>query len=177
MGLVRDATGRPIAGAAIFVRDGEGRLVDRFSMIVSGPDGSFRYSGVAPGEYTVSARMEGLASIEDAWVRVRAAEAAHVELSLGPGTMLIVQVVDRGGRDVEARISVRDGDGREMQGMIAYTEIMSSLGERFRHDEQRVGPLAPGSYEVVAEAPDGRRAKKPVTLDGRPERKLKLRLR
>jgi hypothetical protein len=42
---------------------------------------------------------------------------------------------------------------------------------------RRIGPLAPGTYRVTAVAADGRTKSKKVKLDGRPERKLKLRLR
>ena len=42
---------------------------------------------------------------------------------------------------------------------------------------QRVGPLPPGSYSVRAFTEDGRSTERDVSLSGRPERKVKLRLR
>ena len=41
---------------------------------------------------------------------------------------------------------------------------------------QRVGPLPPGTYEVRAFSADGRSTKRSVKLDGRAERKVRLRL-
>jgi len=178
-GSVRDATGARVQGAAIFVRDEHGRLTDRFSMITSGADGTFRYSGVAPGAYSVSGRVGGRINSEGVPVRVLAAESASVELVLETGTLLFVKVTDKSGGDVSnAKISVVNEDGHEFTGMVSYNEVMSGLGQGFKYDEMRVGPLAPSRYTVTATTPDGRSAKKSVTLDGkRAERKVKLRLK
>jgi hypothetical protein len=176
-GRVVDGAGVGVKDAVIFVRDASGRLLDRFSMIASGPDGSFRYAGVAEGEYLVSARGKGLASLESAPVRVLRGERSSVELALFPGTKLVIEVVGSEGEALEARVSVTDAQGREMQGMLGWAEMAASLSEGFDGSKQTVGPLPPGSYTVTAVTLDGKRTSKPVNLDGQPERRLRLRAR
>ncbi len=177
-GRVVDSSGQPIRDASLFVRDDQGQLLDRFSMITSGADGSFRYTGVAPGAYVVSARGKNLASAESAPVRVEKGASASVELVLYAGTKLVIEVVDDAGEPLQARISVLDERGREMQGMLGWAEMMSGFGEGgFDGSKQNVGPLPPGAYTVTAIASDNRKTSKPVSLDGQPERRMKLRLR
>lgn len=177
-GRVVDSAGAPIKDVALFVRDSSGRLLDRFSMITSGADGTFTYTGVAPGEYVVSARGKGMASAESAPVRVEKGARAAVELVLYPGTKLVLEVVDDEGAPLQARVSVVDEHGRELQGMLSWTEMMSGFGEGgFDSSKQTVGPLPPGAYTVTAVTADGKKTSKPVTLDGQPERRLRLRLR
>jgi hypothetical protein len=177
LGRVVDAAGAPMKDASVFVRDSEGHLLDRLSMITSAADGSFAYDGVAAGEYLVSARGKGLASTESAPVRVEKGGSANVELAVHPGTKLVVEVVDDDGKSVQALISVVDQSGREMQGMLGFAEMASGFSEGFDSSKQTVGPLPPGSYTVTAIAEGGSKTSKPVSLDGQPERKLKLRLR
>lgn len=178
VGRAVDAAGAGIKDVSVFVRDEHGQPLDRFSMITSGADGSFTYTGVAAGEYVVSARGKGLASAESAPVRVEKGSKAVVELVLYPGTKLVIEVVDEAGEPLQARVSVLDARGREMQGMLGWAEMMSGFGEGgFDGSKQNVGPLAPGAYTVTAIAADGKKTSKPVTLDGQPERRMKLRLR
>ena len=80
-------------------------------------------------------------------------------------------------RGATARVSVVDPNGHEVNGMIAYQEIMDARGSLYTTTEQRVGPLPPGRYVVTAYADDGRTTTKPVTLTGQAERKLKIRLK
>ncbi len=177
-GIVRSPTGAPVPSASVFVRDEGGRLLERFSMTATGADGSFHYSGLAGGSYLVSARVSGLATAEEAQVRVSDGKTTEgIELVLSAATTLLVEVVDEQGEPVSATVSVRDDDGREMTGMIGWAEMMGEMTEGIQLDVQRVGPLPPGNYTVTAQAADGRSTKKPVNLDGASERKLKLRLK
>ncbi|HED65765.1 MAG TPA: carboxypeptidase regulatory-like domain-containing protein [Planctomycetes bacterium] len=176
-GYVRDLSGSPVEGLSIFIRNGKGNPMERFSMIATGPDGSFSYVGLSPGEYTVHAQGKGLASPREARVIVREAEATQTTLTVEPGTTLIVTVVDVSGDEVSGRISVRDDDGREYSGIFGYAQVMERLTQGFEMDEQRVGPLPAGHYTVRVESDDGRSAQKPVNLNGQSERRLKIRLR
>ena len=177
-GKVTDPNGRPIQSAAIFVRDSEGRLLERFSMITSDHDGSFRYRGVQPGDYQLSARKDALTSPDSEWVSVREGSPSSVNIILVPGTMLSVLVSDTKTESVpDARVSIVDRDGREMHGMISFQEIMETVGG-FTSDSYRFGPLSPGKYTVRAVAPDGREARRVVRIaTGEGRRKVRLRLR
>ena len=162
----------------MFVRDEHGQPLDRFSMITSGADGSFSYTGVAAGEYVVSGRGKGMASAESAPVRVEKGGKATVEIVLFPATRLVIEVVDEQGEPLAARVSVLDARGREMQGMLGWAEMMNSFSETgFDGTKQTVGALPPGTYTVNAVGADGKKTSKPVTLDGQPERRIKLRLK
>jgi protocatechuate 3,4-dioxygenase beta subunit len=176
-GRVLDAGGTPLKDASVFVRDANGRLLDRLSMTTSGADGAFTYKGVAPGEYVVSARAKGAASGESAPVRVESGGSASVELVLQAGTKLVVEVVDEEGNALRVRVSVTDEHGREMQGMLGFSEMAGGISEGFDSSRTNVGPLPPGTYTVTATAEDGKKASRPVNLEGQPERRLKLRLR
>lgn len=176
-GKVVDGAGMAAPDAVIFVRDGNGRLVDRFSFTASGPDGSFKYTGLAPGEYQVSARKGTLASLESAPVKVRTGEKANVQVALQPGTKLLIEILDGEGAHVDGRLSVVDPQGREVHGMVGMSEIAAALGEGLNSEVYTIGPLAPGTYTVTAIAPDGQKTSKPVVLDGQAERRLKLRIK
>jgi len=176
-GRVVDEAGKAVTDVSVFVRDAEGHMLDRFSMTASKSDGSFRYDGVAEGEYVVSARGKGLASVESAPVRVEAGGKASVELVLRPGTRLEVEVTDGEGEPLAARITVTDEHGREVQGMIGLADLAATFGEAFDGKKQRIGPLPPGTYTVTAVSADGHESSRPVTLDGQAERRLRLRIR
>lgn len=176
-GRVLDVTGSPVAGAAVFVRGENGHVLECFSMIESDSAGRFHYTGVAPGRYTVSARTSELASPESQPVELREGGVCESEITLDAGTLLKISVVDDLDAIVQADIRVTDDEGRQVNGMIAYQEIINATAQIYNTEEQSVGPLSPGRYTVTAVAEDGRTVSKPVTLSGQAERKLKIRLK
>lgn len=175
-GTVRDAAGNLVAEASIFLRDDEGRLVELFSLASTNASGTFEYPGLAPGEYSVTARTQTLSSTAGVPVRVRADEKSEVTVVLEPGTILLVSLEDSSGADLPSRVSVLDGKGREMNGMMGLAELMRRYSGGLGDAVQRVGPLPPGNYTVRATAEDGRSVERPLNLTGQAERKLKLRL-
>jgi len=176
-GRVLDEQGKPAAELAIFVRDSSGRLLERLSFLSTDAAGKFRCSGLAAGQYTVSARGGARATKESADVRVRSGESSKVELVAGAGTELRVSLVDAQGEPMRAAIEVLDSEGRQVNGMMGMSELMANFRAGINANEQKVGPLPPGDYRVHAYALDGKSASKPVTLNGQAERTLKLRLK
>lgn len=74
--LVNSLTGDPIAAATV--------VVDELRReVVSGPDGSFRFDNVAPGEYHVHVRTEGYSSRRTE-VTVTAAAASPTDVRVDP---------------------------------------------------------------------------------------------
>ena len=176
-GLVRDGRGAPVSGASIFVRDGAGRVLTNVSTTRSDGAGRFGLDGVPPGPVTVFARGDSVATARDVGARVASGETTEVTLVVEPGSFLVVSLLDEG-EPVRARLRVEDEDGRVVSGLYAASAIEALVSEGFSSKEQRIGPLAPGTYRLVAVAPDGKDAKKTVEIKpGQEERPVKLRLR
>jgi len=175
VGTVKDPAGAPVAGAAIFLRDGDGVLIERFSMVMTDPGGRFRCEGIGPGDYSAAARKDGEASPASGMVRVQAEQDTSVDLVLSTGTLLEVVVLDKTGAPIRVTLSVTNSAGHEVAGMLSYQDLLDGT---FLDGgaAQSVGPLPPDHYRVTVESRDGRTASRPVTLKGRATRKLKLRL-
>ena len=176
-GVVKGPDGKPAADASVFVRDEDGQLLERFSLVTTDATGRYTYKGLAPGRYTILAKRGNDVSAESDPVRVDEGGEAEAHVILAAGTMVRVSVVDEEDMEIRARISVVGPDGLEVSGMLSLSEIMEAFGTGFSSKEQRIGPLPPGKYTVTAVLDDGRRAKKTVKLSGKAERVVKLRAR
>jgi len=176
-GLVRRADGMPAVGATIFIRNADGGLMERFSFITTDTAGRFRYPGLSPGYYTASAKLGSESSQESSQAQVLSDAPGNVDILLEAGTLLLVSVIDNTGAEVRATVSVRDDDGHEWTGMSSFSELLESYGAGFSSNEQRVGPVPAGSYDIEVLTNDGRRGRKPITVSGQAERKVKVRLR
>jgi hypothetical protein len=173
---VADESGAPVGEAALFVRNKDGRLLDRVSLIQTDSSGKCKYGGLEPGTYSLSARKGSVASTDSPQVRVEEGQHASAKLVLTAGTILIVDVFDGENKSVQASLSVQDQDGREVGGMLGLSEIMKMFSEgTFDPSQQRIGPLPPGKYTVRATIADGKSLTKPVTLSGQAERTLSIR--
>lgn len=177
-GVVRAPNGKPVAGAAIFVRDEHDAPLERLSLAQTAVDGRFTYHGLAEGRYSLTARSQDSVSSTPVAIAVRGGETTDVELVIDVGTVLVVKLVDSKEQEVEATVLATDEKGRQVNGLLTMAELMEVFQNGgFSSTEQRIGPLAPGLYTVTATAPDGRSASKSVSLGGQAERKLTLRLR
>jgi uncharacterized protein (DUF2141 family) len=175
-GTVRDANGDSVSGASVFVRDAQGEILSRNSGCTSEASGEYTYKGLAPGNYTVSARAGAQAAADSAVVSVHEGENAHMDLALGPGTILRVSALDKNEKPLKAGISVKDEHGFEVANMQTSDMMEALFTEGVSSTEQKIGPLPAGKYVVTAIAPDGKSAKKPVTLSGQAERSLTVRV-
>ncbi|MFT5051557.1 MAG: hypothetical protein ACI8QZ_002976 [Chlamydiales bacterium] len=173
---VTDATGAAVGGAYIFVRNAEGQITEPFSLAQTGGSGRFEQQGLAPGEYTVTARKAGLVSMESEPIRVAADTRSKLTTRVEEGSILWLRIRDKEGPK-RASIRVVDSTGREWGGMFGMEDLqVLYLDGGFSPTEHRIGPLPPGKYRVYAES-DGLSASKPVTLRGNEERKLTVRLK
>lgn len=174
---ITDGQGTPLPGATLFVRDGGGRILEPLSMVASDGSGVAEYRGVAPGDYTLTARQGSLTSIETGVVRVKAGQATRAALVLEPGTVLWLSFTDSDRNPKAATVSVTDTDGREYSGMVGMADLQALYIEgEFSPAEHRLGPLPPGKYIVRAHA-DGLSAEKSVRLRGDDEKRLTVRLK
>lgn len=176
-GRVIDADGSAVVGAAIFLRDEQGSLVDRISMIQTGPSGSFAYTGLNPGKYTVSARTTDAVSIDGVEVQVRSGETSETELRLAPGTVFTISLADEDGNPVDCSVSVTGPDGQQVNGSYSYGDLMRMFTEGdFSTTQQTVGPVPPGRYTIRATTADGRSAKRSRSVNGEPRARVRLKL-
>ena len=175
-GIVRASDGKPVSGAAVFVRDSAGRVINPLSSCMSNTEGRFKFDGAAQGTYTLSARREQQTTRESGPVRASPGEANSVELVMEGGTMLKVAVEDAQGKPVRASIRVVDDAGREYGNMMSAESFRSMFSEGFSSTEQKMGPLPPGKYRVTATDDAGKSDSKPLSLSGQPERNLRIKL-
>jgi hypothetical protein len=174
--VVRAGDGKPISGAAVFVRDSAGRVINPLSSCMTNTEGRFKFDGAAQGTYTLSARREQQTTRESAPVRTSPGEASSVELVMEGGTMLKVAVEDAQGKPVRASIRVVDDAGREYGNMMSAESFRTMFSEGFSSTEQKMGPLPPGKYRVTATDDSGKSDSKPLSLSGQPERSLRIKL-
>jgi protocatechuate 3,4-dioxygenase beta subunit len=169
LGTVLDSDGRPVADASVYLRTSSGVLLDPSGRTRTDAGGHFECAGCPSGDYTVSARAKGSASIESVPIFVPAGGNAAVELVLEPGAFLRVTVEDSTGV-VPAAVLVRDTVGREVGAMGSGTEEPTGLYSVVR----TLGPLVPGTYAVLAREGD-RSAETAVSLRRGETRELTLR--
>jgi protocatechuate 3,4-dioxygenase beta subunit len=170
-GTVTTASGGPAIGARIAVRDEQGEIQQNWWNTTTDGAGRYRVGGLAPGSWSVSARLGSDVSEESASVLLSAGAAATVDLALRHGTMLEVVVEDSAGNVVGAAISVRDERGREH----ARMPFMGHDGGD-ASSARTIGPLVPGTYEVSATNHDEVRASERVSLHGEAARSVRLRM-
>ncbi|MCH2106431.1 MAG: carboxypeptidase-like regulatory domain-containing protein, partial [Planctomycetes bacterium] len=176
-GVVLAQDGSPVEGATVFFRTAVGTVQTSRQPVVTGGDGKFRHNGLAPGSVTVVARSSSGSTQESASVQVRAGDISNVELVLEEGTILRCVCEDAAGDPLRASISVVDEEGREQTSLRTreqWMEVFTGGGEQ---RETRVGPLPPGKYEVIFTTDDGETARRVVRLTGRPERRVRVRIR
>jgi outer membrane receptor protein involved in Fe transport len=81
-GVARDAAGKPLAGVSITLLAPDGHVAGR---AVSDAKGAYRFTGLAPGQYSVSADKTGfVAAIVPATVTAESGGAADVALTAAP---------------------------------------------------------------------------------------------
>lgn len=178
--IVRDPAGKPVSQASVFLRDGDGRHTELFSLISTSPSGRATLRGLSEGTYTVAVRTTTHASQESEPFRVKEGEENRVELVIEPGTTVVAVVKGSGDAPVpSARVQLLDDRGRDVSRRIGLADV-GHLYQSAAFDlaERRMGPFPPGEYTLVAEADDGRKAKRKFRISGKDaERRVSLRLR
>src|SRR5215468_11171195 len=84
-GTVRDAAGAPVARALVAAVDyaNPDNRSDASALVESAADGRFRLEPLTPGEYGLTATSPGRTAVYQGHVKVKSAETARVNLTLG----------------------------------------------------------------------------------------------
>lgn len=165
-GRVLDAVGGPVAGAQLYL--GGQQQMSLVRPVSSAEDGSFRFTGVAPGTYDLWARKEGQGGAEARLegVRVAAANVTGLELRLEGGGAIRGRILGVEPAELAAvRIVAQRDDGQTATGRADHT------------GGYRVEPVGAGEWTVVAGIGLGRLVQGRVTLaPGQAEAELDLEL-
>ncbi len=176
--VARDDEGRPVAGAALFLRNALGELLDPLARVLTDGEGRAHIGSLSEGRYSLTARSVGLASPRIELVAVVPGNVSALELVLAPATILVVSCEDGRARPVPASIAVFDSSGRRWDGLASPSEARSRLvlgGDS--PTGAIVGPLPPGLYSLHCRpAAGGSATTTTLELTGEPERRITLRL-
>ena len=156
--IVRGDTGEPVKRAVITLRAAEpGRRTGAGQTAVSGPDGRFEISGVAPGQYRIRVNRNGFLTAEygqrgydkpGAPVTVSAGStASNLAVKLLPAGVISGTVVNEDGERV-SYVSVSVLKAAYAQGRAQWTPAGSASTNDL--GEYRIFDLNPGRYYLSA---------------------------
>jgi protocatechuate 3,4-dioxygenase beta subunit len=144
--VISGASSSPVPGAEVRLLPMEVRRPTPVKTARSDPEGGFRFAGVPPGRYRLTAEKEG-ASGGHAELQVGAGPAAPVEIRLQPGATLRGRLLGLSPRDL-AQVELRAVDA-------------AGLARRGRVDFQggyEISDVPPGLWTVVAQPGPSRAA-------------------
>lgn len=142
-GVVSDAPGRPQAGATVELGSA-GLRWPRTAR--TDPNGIFSVAGLGSGRFTLRAKMgdrvsqTSVVTLDEDTLR-----PAHVRLLLQPGVVVEGRVLDDGGRSLA---------GATVDVMATPSDDLPVSGRSGRDGRFRVGPVAPGRYQILARIED-----------------------
>jgi hypothetical protein len=108
-GEVLDESGRPVEGAVVLARSHDTEMMRKESRLISGPEGSFRFRGLAPGDMSVQAQARGK---ESAWLRLSLEEdlePPYVQLVVADNVRVQGYVTHRNGPVPGAQVFLYPG--------------------------------------------------------------------
>jgi carboxypeptidase family protein len=125
-GSVTDTTGAVLPGVTITAAS-DAHMAPRST--TTAPDGSYRLSGLPPGNYRLSYALSGFASTGRDDVRVNLGATTTVDVSLGPGRLGEIVTVNSGGGAVDRRSTMVAAvfDARELAQLPGARTIGSIL--------------------------------------------------
>lgn len=167
-GSVLTAAGEPAKGAIVNLRLPSGAYSEPYSFALADAQGAFTLAGLVPRDYVLGAVL-GTDQCTELAVTLEEAGERPVELRLAPGTLLRVALRDAAGAPVKAQLACLRADGKDYSSWFTW-----SFSSAPPPDEQRLGPLPPGTYAVTATREGAAPVAKTVTLAGEPELLVEL---
>jgi hypothetical protein len=147
-GELRNRDGQPVPLAAVFFQpEREGRF-ETFAECYSDDSGSFTYTGLAAGEYTVAVKHSEYAVTLAYDVTVRKERVKTIRLTMVEGTSVTVTIDDTAsGQPLSgASIDIADSAGHRLSELIGLDDIMKMF--------YAGGGGGPGVYYLGRYAPD-----------------------
>lgn len=139
--------GAPLSGALVTCVDPDGRPLVATLLAVTGPDGVVHLAGLPAGEARVVGRAPGLAPAVSDRIDLQPDQTADAILSLGTGTRVVLQPVDRQGRMLPgAALSARTAGGPWLPASLLLERVQPDGG-------LDLGRLSPGEWEFRIEHP------------------------
>jgi protocatechuate 3,4-dioxygenase beta subunit len=169
-GVVRDAQGRPVPGAAVRA-EAEAHAV-RFQSpgwwtpIAADAKGRFEIAGIKPGTYRIVVRSPGFAPGFVPGVSVQDGSDAEVDVVLYAGGTVSGRLLDKNDRPVVGRVTVQELEGQDAPfGLEDVLATEAGADGRFR-----LTALPPGSHALAVLAPGhgGQRVAFDVGTTGEP---------
>ena len=172
---VSDRDGNYLAGAHLYYLDEQGQPLAILSMTGTNAKGVAQLTGLptGPGHVLVRHAAHGVKELD---VNLRAGEIAKQEVVLDSGTRLLVEVIGPSGEPISGVLAVAlDGRGAPLSTTWSMEESQSVRTAFFQGGAQPLGPLPAGRYTVRLVRPGSPTVEHPVTLDGSPEMRVRLR--
>ncbi|MCG3134708.1 MAG: hypothetical protein HMLKMBBP_02059 [Planctomycetes bacterium] len=149
-GTVRNAKGDPVEGAALFVRDKDGRDLFSLAQVQSGSDGSYTQGSLRPETYELVFQKEGYAPATTRVV-LTAAASVTADVTLYQGGKIDVTARKADGTAVkDALVTVYDASGKEVrQGLTMQTIFSTGRSTTDASGAVTVSGLGLGVYQVA----------------------------
>jgi protocatechuate 3,4-dioxygenase beta subunit len=151
-GVVRNAQGVPVEGAAMQLRDLKGRRVFAISLTQTSGDGTYSQGSLRPDTFDVTFEKEGYAP-ETQRVTLTAGAPAKLDFVLRQGGRIEVTVRGADGAPVkDAVVTLFDADGRQVTRSLTLANIFSTNRSRTDANGQVVlTGVVPGTYRVAVQ--------------------------
>ncbi|MGB0952835.1 MAG: MSCRAMM family protein, partial [Planctomycetota bacterium] len=171
---VRDSTGNLLKGVHLHYLDEQGQPMNILSMKGTNSKGVAQLEGLPSGPGIIKVRHTSL-GVTEIPVNLRAGELQKKEVTLEAGTRVYVTPVDDNGTPLAGvLVTALDDRGAPASFLWSQEETQATNAAFFSGSAQKVGPLAPGDYQIQLYRPGKPPVRHPLTVDGGEEMHLQL---
>ena len=171
---VRDSTGNLLKGAHLHYLDSNGQPMNILSMRGTNSKGVAELKGLPSGPGIIKVRHANL-GVSEIPVNLVAGELQKKEITLEAGTRVYVTPVDDNGAPLPGvLVTALDDRGAPASFLWSQEETQATNAAFFSGSAQKVGPLAPGDYQIQLYRPGKPPVRHPLTVRGGEEMHLQL---
>jgi uncharacterized surface anchored protein len=174
-GKVTGTDNEAVSGAAIFLRDENGAVLNPLSEVTTDERGIFHFRGVSPGVYTVHVRSKAYAFFTQSNVSVERGATTELSVRLSKGVEVFVRLHNAGGENVAgAWVEILNGAGESLSAYIGIEDLANMLFSVLKDGRYRVGTFAAGDYRLRATIAGKGRIERTITLSGSGEQTIDI---